>query len=266
MKPPASNLDALRHRILEGVLLRLAKRPNASDFVVRGGILMRQWFRPYRRPAEDLDLVAAFPFDVADATRRFFPVLSETVADGVRYDLDRVRGEGIWLLSGSPGVRMFVAGVADGCEIEFNVDITFGPAPRPAAVLTALPTACGEVAQVWACRPETVTGHKMQALWHRGRQGWRPKDLHDLRLLLTLVPMDAAKLREAIDAYLDDVGGSLEGGRELFGPGSWWGMKMVSARWQDFARGAVGLEVPRELGPVVAEVANRLAPILEGDS
>src|SRR5262245_37705462 len=124
-EPPS---DATRHRLLEGVLLRLARRPDAGEFVVRGGMLMRHWFRPVPRPAEDLDLVASFPFSVEEGARRFLPVLADAaVADGVVFDAERVRVEGIWLATGSPGVRVFASGVAGGVEADFHVDLTFGP-------------------------------------------------------------------------------------------------------------------------------------------
>jgi hypothetical protein len=261
----AASLESARHRLLEGVLLRLARRPDAGAFVLRGGVLLRHWFRPVARPVEDLDLVVSFPFGVEEALRRFLPVLAdEAVADGVRFDAGGARFEGIWLSTGSPGVRAFVSGAAGGPEIDFHVDLTFGPAPRPAPVLAELPTASGQAARVWTCRPEAVAGHKVQALWHRGLLGWRPKDLHDLRLLLRRVPMDAADLRGAVAAYLADVGGTPDDARALFGPGSWWGMKMASARWLDFVASPPGQGVSRDLAAVVAEVAAQLGPILEG--
>jgi hypothetical protein len=264
MKTEASSPHALRHRLLEGILLRLARRPDVNEFVLRGGLLMRHWFRPVPRPTEDLDLVATFPFSLEEAARRFLPVLADgTIDDGVTIDADRVRFEGIWLETGSPGVRVFADGVADGAEVDFHVDITFGPPPRPAPVFAAIPTAFGEDAWVWACRPEAVTGHKIQALWHRGMLGWRPKDLDDLRLLLACVPMDKIDLRESIIAYLADVGATEDDARALFGPTSWWGMKLTSARWLDHVKLSPGRGVPRDLAGVVADIAGRLAPILE---
>ncbi len=265
MRTDAPSLDAARHRLLEGVVLRLARLPDAAEFVLRGGLLMRHWFRPVTRPAEDVDLVATFPFAVEEAARRFLPVLAdEAIADGVTFDVPRVRHEGIWLESGTPGVRFFVSGAAGADEVEFHIDVTFGPFPRPAPVLVALPTACGQVARVWACRPEAVAGHKMQALWHRGMLGWRPKDLEDLRLLLGHVPMDDGDLRGAIAAYLADVGGNGNDARALFARSSWWSKKMSSARWLDFVKSSRGRDVPRDLATVVAEIARRLVPVLEG--
>ena len=57
----------------------------------------------------------------------------------------RMRGEmeRIWLETGTPGVRVFVTGTVGGAEIDFSVDITFGPPPRPDPVFGAIPTASG---------------------------------------------------------------------------------------------------------------------------
>jgi hypothetical protein len=226
-------------------------------------MLLRIWFRPHPRPAGDLDLVATFSFDVAETGRRFTPILSDAgVDDGVVFDPERVRVEGIWLNSGYPGVRVYFAGEADGAEDVVSVDITFGEPLIPAPRLLDYPAARG-TARVWVCRPETITGRKLHALRHMGRMHWRPKDLNDLRLLLGHVPMEDAELPGAIAASFASRGDTSEHARAIFGPGSWWGMKTSSARWRDFVRASQGMNVPRDLAAVVAEVGARLAPILE---
>jgi len=262
MKTPATSADTLRHRLLEGVLLRLARLPDAGGLVLRGGMLLRHWFRPLPRPAEDLDLVAPLVCGVEEVERRFRPLLADRVSDGVAFDGERVRAEAIMLDTGSPGVRVFAAGMVEGVEADFHVDVTAGPPPRPAPVFGVIPTACGEPARVWMCRPETIVGQKIQALWHLGMLSWRPKDLEDLRLLLARVPMEEAALRKAIAAYLADLSSSAEA-RTIFGPSSWWGMKLCSARWLDFVKSSRGQGAPRVLADIIAEVAGRLAPLLE---
>ncbi len=257
-------LDAIRHRLLEGVLLRLARQPDAGEYVLRGGMLLRHWVQPLPRAVGDIDLVATFPFDVAATARRFRPILADSLDDGVAFDTTRSRVDPIWLETGSPGVRVFVTGFADGVEIDFNVDITFGPFPRPAPVFGELPTRCGEPARLWMCRPEAIAGHKVQALWHRGCLGWRPKDLDDLRLLLDRVPMVETDLRGSIAAYLADVGAGGDDARTLFGPEAWWSLKLCSARWLDFIKASRRRDVPIDLAGVAARIAERLAPVLEG--
>jgi len=259
--PPTD--DATRHRLLDGVLLRLAGRPDVDAFVVRGGVLMRHWFRPVPRPADDLDLIATFPFDVEETVRRVLPILADDEADGVAFDVGRAHVERIGLDTG-PAVRFFVAGTADAEEVDLKIDVTFGRTTPPAPVLGELPTATGTPARVWASRPEAVVGHKVQALCHRGMVGWRAKDLDDLHLLLCRVPMDATTLRDAVAAHVADAGATVADARGLFGPGSWWGLKVVAARWRDYVNAARRPGVPRDLAAVVAKVAERLVPILEG--
>ncbi len=264
MKTRATSPDATRHRLLEGVLLRLARVPDAGGLVLRGGMLMRHWFRPVARPADDLDLVATSPFTAADATRRFLPLLDDGgVGDGVEFDIERVRADDICLDTGSPGVRLFASGHLGGDEVDFHVDVTVGPRPRPAPVFGDLPTAFGS-ARVWMCRPESVVGQKVQALAHLGMLCWRPKDLDDLRLLLALMPLDADEVRGAIAGLFADLGRTGDDARAVFGPAGWWGMKRSSARWLDFVKASRRPDVPRDLAAVVAEVAGRLGPILEG--
>ncbi len=107
-------------------------------------------------------------------------------------------------------------------------------------------------------------GRKLHALMHMGKLHWRPKDLNDLRLLLDRVPMNVAELPEAIAASFTSRGDSpTADARSLFGRDSWWTMKTSSARWQDFVKESKGQDVPPNLARVVAEVAERLAPILE---
>lgn len=258
--------DANHHQLLEGVLLRLAAHPNTGAFILRGGLLMRHWFRPVPRVADDIDLIATFPFDVKETERRLQPILEAAADDGVTFDAERTRVSGIRLETDVPGVRVFATGTAGGEEIDFNVDVTFGPPPRPPAVLTDLPTASGLVARVWACRPEAVVGQKVQALCYRGALAWRPKDLDDLRLLLARVPLNATDLRAVIPAYVADIGLTTTDARVQFGPESWWELKMSAARWQDFVRETRVRSVPSNLVAVVADVAARLAPIWEDAS
>jgi hypothetical protein len=260
-----SSADAIRHRLLEGVLLRLARLPDADSFVLRGGMLMRLWFRPLPRPAGDLDLVSTQPFGVEETARRLVPLLADRgVDDGVKFDAERFRVEGIWQETDFPGVRMFAAGVVDGVEDDFSVDVTFGEplVPAPTAADYPLPGR-GLTARLRMCRPETITGRKLHALAHTGVQHWRPKDLNDLRLLLGRVPMDFAELPDAIAASFTSRGDTPAAARSLFGRESWWGMKTSAARWYDFVSESPGQEVPGSLAEVVAEVAQRLGPVLE---
>jgi len=257
--------ETLHYHLLEGMLLRLAPLPDADHYILRGGMLMRLWFRPYIRPAADLDLVSTLPFNVEDTARRFLPLLADRgVDDGVIFDTERFRVEGIWLNTDFPGVRLFASGEVDGVEDDVSVDITFGEPLVPVPKLGEYPMlGRGLTARLWMCRPETIVGRKLHALLHMGRQHWRPKDLNDIRLLLDHVPMNHADLPEAIAASFTSRGNTTADARTLFTRDSWWTMKMSAARWQDFVKESREQQVPGNLARVVAEVAERLHPILE---
>jgi hypothetical protein len=177
----------------------------------------------------------------------------------VAFDVGRLQVEAIWRPTDNPGVRVHATGTLGDDQLDIQVDITGGPPPRPAPVFGELPTACGRPARVWMCRPEAVAGQKLQALWQLGRHLWRPKDLDDLRLLLRCLPMEPTAVREAVADLFADLGGTLDDARALFAS-PWWGTKMASARWLDFVERRAA---PAGLAEVVAEVAGRLAPILE---
>ncbi len=244
--------------------MRLGQLEDQNQFVLRGGMLMRLWFRPLLRAVGDLDLVALFPFDLKEARRRFMPVLADrTINDGVAFDSERCRVDGIWLNTNFPAARIYAAGEVDGEEGDFTVDITFGEPLIPIPTLEEYPMlGCDLSTSLWMCRPETILGRKLHALMHMGRQHWRPKDLNDIRLLLREVPLEESELPQAIVASFMSREEPLEHARTVFRQ-DWWGMRMSAAKWFEFAQKRPELEVPANLETVVEGIATRLKPILE---
>ncbi|MFO0845427.1 MAG: hypothetical protein U0797_24090 [Gemmataceae bacterium] len=262
MRSAATTGDALRHRLLERALLRLACLPDAGGLALRGGVLLRHWLRPDRRVALDLDLVAS-PLTVADA-RRYLPLFAVTeIDDGVT--CRRLAPCRRHLAAHRPPRRAHLRPRRlrrrRGRGQDRHHRRPTAARPRCSA---SLPDGA-RPARLSGCRPEAVAGQKLQPLWHLGMHLWRPKDLDDLRLLLGRVPMGPALGGEAVTARPCSPTSAAPGAdaRSLFAASSWWGMKYTSARWLDYVA-ARGRSSPRSLQAVVAEVAERLAPLLEG--
>jgi hypothetical protein len=156
---------------------------------------------------------------------------------------------------------MFASGVNEDEEVDFHIDITFGPAPRPGHMPIEFPTSCGLVAPVLACRPEAVLGQKVQALCHLGLLGWRPKDLSDLVSLLRSVQYSPDDLRVAVQSYLGDVRRTGLDLTEAVGPDGWLRTKFAAARWLDFLRDTRSIAIESDLSAVAAGVAQHLLPI-----
>jgi hypothetical protein len=257
-------IDGVRHRLLEGVLLRMARLPHAESFILRGGMLLRHWFRPVPRPVADLDLVATFPFDIEETRRRFTPLLADRgVEDGVTLDAKRFRVEGIWQNTDFPGVRIHAAGKVGRAETEFHVDVTFGEPLDPPPTIGDYPMeGCSQTARLRMCRPETIVGRKLHALFHMGLMHWRAKDLNDLRLLTSRVSLDPEALPAAIATSFTSRGDAPGDARTFFAR-EWWALKRSAARWHEFVMTAHDPAVPTNLAQVVADVATRLGPTLE---
>lgn len=256
-------MNDTRHRLLEGVLLRVSQLAEADQFVLRGGMLLRFWFRPLVRPASDLDLVCTSKFDLETAARRLVPLLSNrSVGDGVVLDAKRFRVQGIWLDTPFPGVRLCASATVAGVPDQFTVDVTFGEPLIPRPTWGEYPLPGRQPATIRMCRPETIVGRKLHALWHMGIRHWRPKDLNDVRLLLERMPMSADDLSQSIAASFTSRGDSATEARTIFGSDSWWHWKTSSARWHDFVTKS-GTAAPVGLESVVAEVERRLVPVLE---
>src|SRR5262245_31504932 len=127
------NFEA-RHRLLEGFLLRFARRPEAEAFALRGGMLVRHWFPAAGRCARDIDLVCALPYDVACLRALIRSILADDrVADGVTFDAEVFRLDEIHAASAHPGVRLFAAGRTEFGFGEMSVDLTFDLEVWPAA-------------------------------------------------------------------------------------------------------------------------------------
>ena len=253
----------VRHRLLEAVVLRLARLPEAGGLVLRGGLLLRHWFRPLIRPAQDLDLVADRPLTLGDAAA-WLPLFADNdVHDGVRFDPTRVRVEAIWEQTVHRGLRFQAWGQFGDDEGLVQVDITGGPAPTPPAEWGTLPTASGHFAYMKLCRAEHVLGQKIQALWHMGEERWRPKDLFDLSVLLERTSIDVTVLHETLRALMAEIGASMAEAHGVLGPGLWWQTKRAAARWSDFASVGWGRTAPSELATLLECVRPRLASLLE---
>ncbi|MEM1069664.1 MAG: nucleotidyl transferase AbiEii/AbiGii toxin family protein [Planctomycetota bacterium] len=255
--------DATRHRILEGALARLARSPHTNRFILRGGMLMRLWFRPYDRPASDIDLVSTSVFDIAAAEKQLTEALfTDAFDDGLAFNHHRYRVQGIWLNTEFPGVRMIAFGMTNGVEHPMSIDVTYGESLVPAPRIDEYPLANGRNVRFKMCRPEAILARKLHALYAMGMRHWRPKDLNDVRLLLISKPVSLEDMLDGLVYSFRSRGDHEKGIDQLFAPDSWWTTKAASARWRDFVARSNGT-VPRELSDAIHIVSKRLSPVLE---
>lgn len=241
--------QAVRHHLLTGLITRVARTPEASAFVLRGGMLTRAWIAPHRRPTSDLDFVGDFEFSVEGTLHRLRPALEVALPDDVVIDRERVVARGIWLDSEFPGVHVELAIGLGRADQTASIDIGFRDPLVPEASWI-------EVAgtRVRAVRPETQVAWKLHCLAEMGTS-WRPKDVADLWLITRRVTLEAAALPPAIAAAFESRHFTLDQARTVF-EAPHWQTKTGRIRWEPYRK-----QFP-ELAPVVADLRAWLEPIL----
>ncbi len=239
----------LRHHLLTGVVVRVARSPERAAFVLRGGMLTRAWLGERARATRDLDYVGAFAFD-RDATHaRFARALATATDDGIAIDRGSLQAEAMWTDTGFPGVRLGFAigvGVADQ---RVSIDVGFNDPVVPPAIEVAIANT-----PVCAVRPETQLAWKLHGLAEMGAS-FRPKDLADLFLLVTHVPLAVEDVARAIvPAFVSRAFALTAAAATLAAPH--WTTKTSQARWEPYRR--LG-----ELAATLTYVRAYLDPILE---
>lgn len=235
----------------EGLLRRVAALER-EDLVLRGGVLLRAWVGP-ERPAEDLDLLATWPFEAGRARRALREVCAAPCADGLEFEL------GVsyvtWDNTPHPGLRAEVTGWLAGESFPLQVDLGCGDPMDPPPTWTTLPGLTPELApRALSCRPETLVGWKLHSLYERGIGTWRAKDLHDLSLLLERCELARGDLVRAIRLAHESRAGELEL-LEWLRDGHFGQSRRSRRKWRRLRGSRHRGTVPETVGEVVTQVA-----------
>jgi len=243
------------------VLHRLARSSEVSTLILRGGLMMRRWSGTVPRPVEDLDFLAAFPFDRHASVERMERLLRDDAGDG--FTFGALRSEVIWEETEFPGVRIHVETRLPGVEsaFELRIDLGFGDPMDPPPSWIDYESSDAAPARVLACRPETLLAWKVHGLFERGKGRFRPKDLFDTYLLTRHAPLEAELLPHALRLAFATRGDSLDVMERLisgeFGRSPW-----SLEKWARY-RASEPEGRPEQLADVVTAVAQSLRPIWE---
>lgn len=215
--------------LLLGWLRRAQGHPGTDRLMLRGSLVTRALCGP-SRPVADVDYLVQGGFD-PDALARLAREVADRPDAGTHMTL--LRTEVIWAETKFPGVRAHLEGAETGGEGQaFQVDFAYGDPTVQAAV--DLPIS--GVGIVRACAPETLWAWKLHGLVEFGPGRWRAKDLYDLWLLQTHVPLGLEVLPRAVrlafssrDTALSELDDLCE--REV------WGCSFSNGRkWRAFCR------------------------------
>ncbi|MCZ7862715.1 nucleotidyl transferase AbiEii/AbiGii toxin family protein [Agrobacterium salinitolerans] len=194
----------LKRYAQERLLYRLSVSPVASEFCVKGGLLLTAYNSGnLLRPTEDIDFNGFRKGSTIETLRGALEqvIMTPVEDDGVIFLLDtmNIKKEHTGIIGGGKivlGARIHTA------NVEVRVDVGFGNAITPNVKRLEMPTLLDSVAPrptVLAYPLETVISEKIHAMVMFGLANSRLKDLFDVRTLIGIHEFEAQSIVSAIE-------------------------------------------------------------------
>lgn len=187
---------------LEGFLARLAASDSATDFVLKGGVLMAAFAD--RRPTKDIDFAArGFANDIPEVEMRVTEIISVARDDGLEFDLDSLSGEPIRDEADYSGVRVKVIARLATAQVALHVDVNFGDPIWPEPTEITLPLLLGGTLRLVGYPDHMVLAEKIVTALERGDQNTRWRDFTDIVAIACSRSVKGADLQKAVGVVAD---------------------------------------------------------------
>lgn len=244
---------------LERLLYRLSVSPWADQFLLKGALLFDLWFDQPHRPTRDIDLLGFGPSEIDHLIEVFQKVCTMPSDDGILFDHASVRAAPIRKEANYEGVRVTLIGTLDNARCSVQIDVGYGDAVTPAPELVQFPALLDDVAapSLRAYPVYTVIAEKYEAIVSLGMANTRMKDYFDLWFLATYAEIDAAVLRQAVQATFARRRTKLPTSVPMGLSGTFVASSIKQQQWRAFLSKSK-LEAPG-LGEVIAKLRRLLA-------
>ncbi|SMD22212.1 nucleotidyl transferase AbiEii/AbiGii toxin family protein [Lentzea albidocapillata] len=261
-----SNQELQTLYVLERWLARLAASRHASEFVLKGGMLLAVF--DARRATADADLLARnLANDEETVIARVVDVASVELdqEDGVEFLVDTVAARSIREDDLYTGVRISMACRISTASVKLRLDINFGDPVTPAPQLLDLPSQRPGVAPVpvLGYPIETVLAEKTSTAIALRAANTRVRDYADLYMLTGKQAVSYESARSALEATTRHRGVDILPLSAVIGD-------LAESRQQTYSAfkkrlGPDGAHLPDSFGDVVAAVIEFVDPLAAGD-
>ena len=192
--------ELLQYYAMERFLYRLANSKYATQFILKGALMLRVWEAPQSRPTMDVDLLGITSNDEDNLTAQVREILSTDVEpDGLQFDSASVTAEKIIEDADYHGQRVRFHGSLGTARIDMQLDIGFGDVVFPEPELSKYPTILDFPAPQLRCYSrESAIAEKFETMVKLGELNSRMKDFYDIWMLARQFDFDSASLAEAI--------------------------------------------------------------------
>jgi len=185
---------------LERLLYRLSASDQRELFVLKGAMLFALWRDDPFRPTRDLDLLGQGDPDPAAIAESIRSICSTAVPDdGVVFDIAGIDAAPVRDEAEYAGVRVRTSAMIAGARVPIQIDVGFGDAITPDALVVEYPALLEAPAPVLrAYPPETVVAEKTEAIVSLGVANTRMKDFYDLWMIAQTFAFEGEILADAV--------------------------------------------------------------------
>ena len=200
-KERGENFDyVLKVYLIQRVLYRLSQSSLSEIFLLKGAMLFWVWGLEGHRPTKDIDLLGYTSNDVETLEGHFRDICAVESEDGLKFDLDSIKGIEIKEDALYQGVRVTGGASLAGANITFQVDIGFGDEVTPEAETESMMSFLDLPEPVLKVYPVyTVVAEKFQAMVKLGLANSRIKDFYDVWVIANEIEVEGGLLAEAIN-------------------------------------------------------------------
>lgn len=186
----------------ERLLYRLSQSPHSKQFTIKGALMFLVWAGEQYRPTRDLDLTASKQHTAAELKSIFQSICTLPVKeDGLMFLAETVHAEPIREDTEYGGMRVTMESRLGRAKIPLQIDIGFGDAITPKALIETFPVILDFPAPQLAMYPqETAIAEKYETIVRRGIINSRMKDYYDIWALAQNFDFNGEVLRHAIKA------------------------------------------------------------------
>jgi predicted nucleotidyltransferase component of viral defense system len=189
---------------LERLLFRLSKSAYASNYVLKGGMLITQWLDHHYRETRDIDFLSFGASDIDTIKTIFTEIMMLQADDGLTYDPLALIATNIRDHMEYGGIRLKTNAFLEKTRIPITLDIAFGDALASPAQSYEYPSLLEmERPLIRAYPPAQVIAEKFQAIVSLGIANGRMKDFYDLWAIPKAIPLEAQELDDAIAATFE---------------------------------------------------------------
>jgi predicted nucleotidyltransferase component of viral defense system len=245
--------------LLERFLYRLSVSRYRDRFVLKGGLLLT--ILGARRPTRDADVLAR---GVAGDEESLLAVVGEIASipadDGITFDASNARVAVIREHTTYPGLRVSVPVTLGTARLQLRLDVNFGDPVGPQEI--EYPTLLSdEPIDLLGYPVEAVIAEKVETMISRGDANTRERDYADVLALSKVHPVEARRLRQALEQTAAHRGTQLMPLAQALDT-------LPNARqrdWRAFLDRSRLTTMPESFEEAVAEVANFVDPVLRNE-